>query len=231
MAIAIPGPLTGSAHGLDRAGGPVSMRRESIPRCRAADWHAAQWNGYWSSNADSPLTLTCSRRAGQLSRSFRAAACVPGTDTPKSAATPHKPYRAPRRYVVTLPDGTETDEAEDVFSTLEGRAVTAISALVDRRIWPIPASVRRDIARWVALQYLRVPWVRRLGREIAEAFSGTGVPVRTGGGRRITAPWFGAERNWRSRRLHRVSSHAASAGDAIAAMAGPSQRGRCSIRM
>src|SRR5438034_8302797 len=32
------------------------------------------------------------------SRSFRAAAHVRGTDTPKSPATPQKPYRAPSRY-------------------------------------------------------------------------------------------------------------------------------------
>ena len=31
------------------------------------------------------------------SRSFRAAAHVPGTDTPQLPATPHAPYRAPRR--------------------------------------------------------------------------------------------------------------------------------------
>ncbi len=41
------------------------------------------------------------------------------------------------------------------------------------------------IARWTALQYLRVPWVRRLGREIAEGFSGAGVPVRTGSGEQV----------------------------------------------
>jgi len=49
-------------------------------------------------------------------------------------------------YVVTLPDGTETDEAEDIFCELEGKAVTAIKSLVDDRVWPIPVTARRDIA-------------------------------------------------------------------------------------
>jgi hypothetical protein len=89
-------------------------------------------------------------------------------------------------YVVTLPDGTETDEAEDVFCDLEGKAVTAIKSLVDDRLWPISDTVRQDIARWAALQYLRVPWVRQLGREIAEGFSGVGVPVRTGSGEQVS---------------------------------------------
>jgi len=48
------------------------------------------------------------------------------------------------------------------------------------------ARVRQDIAGWAALQYLRGPWVRQLGREIAEGFSGAGVPIRTGGGDQIT---------------------------------------------
>jgi hypothetical protein len=89
-------------------------------------------------------------------------------------------------YVVTLPDGTVTDEAEDTFGDLEARAMPAISSLVDHHEWPIPSTVREDIARWAALQYLRVPWVRQLGREIAEGFSGAGIPVRTGGGEQIT---------------------------------------------
>ena len=89
-------------------------------------------------------------------------------------------------YVVTLPDGTETDEAEDVFCDLEGKAVAAIRSLVDDRVWPIPDRARYEIAQWTALQYLRVPWVRQLGREVVEAFSGVGVPVRTGSGEQVT---------------------------------------------
>jgi hypothetical protein len=89
-------------------------------------------------------------------------------------------------YVAVLPDGTETDEAEDVFCALEGRAVAAIRSLVDDQAWPIPDAARYDIARWTALQYLRVPAVRQLGREVADAFSGMGVPVRTGSGEQVT---------------------------------------------
>jgi hypothetical protein len=89
-------------------------------------------------------------------------------------------------YVVPLADGTETDEAEEIFCGLEGKAVAAIRSLVDDRVWPIPDTARYDIGRWTALQYLRVPSVRRLGREVVEAFSGVGVPARTGSGEQIT---------------------------------------------
>jgi Protein of unknown function (DUF4238) len=64
-------------------------------------------------------------------------------------------------YVVRGRDGSETDVAEDDFSEVEARAAVAISALIDRRVWPILDTVRAGIADWVALQYLRVPWVRQ----------------------------------------------------------------------
>lgn len=89
-------------------------------------------------------------------------------------------------YLLRLPDGTETDAAEDAFSVVESAATEAIRSLVDHGTWPIPSRVRQDIAGWAALQYLRGPWVRQLGREIAEGFSGAGVPIRTGGGEQIT---------------------------------------------
>ena len=89
-------------------------------------------------------------------------------------------------YVVQLDDGSESDEAEDLFSAVEGNAVTAIRTLVDQRVWPIPSDTRTAIAEWVALQYLRVPWVRQLTREIAEGFFGVGTPFTTGSGNRIT---------------------------------------------
>jgi len=89
-------------------------------------------------------------------------------------------------YVVQLDDGSESDEAEDLFSVVEGNAVTAIRTLVDQRVWPIPSDVRTAIAEWVALQYLRVPWIRRLTREIVEGFCGVGIPITTGSGERIT---------------------------------------------
>lgn len=41
-------------------------------------------------------------------------------------------------YVVQLDDRSESDEAEDLFSMVEGNAVAAIRALVDQRVWPIP---------------------------------------------------------------------------------------------
>jgi len=46
--------------------------------------------------------------------------------------------------------------------------------------------VREDIAGWIALQYLRGPWVRQLGREIADEFTGPGVRVRRGSGEYLT---------------------------------------------
>jgi len=87
-------------------------------------------------------------------------------------------------YVERLPDGTETDVAEDEFCEVEGKAVAAISALIDRRVWPIPDQLRFDIATWAALQYLRVPWVRQLVREFTEAFSDVGVAIDMGAGGR-----------------------------------------------
>lgn len=88
-------------------------------------------------------------------------------------------------YVLTLPDGTESDIAEDAFSIVEAAATEAIRSLVDHQTWPIPPRAREDIAGWIALQYLRGPWVRQLGQEVADAFTG-GVPVRTGSGEQIT---------------------------------------------
>lgn len=88
-------------------------------------------------------------------------------------------------YVVCLPDGSETDVAEDEFNEVETRAVVAIRALIDRRVWPIPDALRADIADWVAVQYLRVPWVRQLAREFAEAFSDVGVALRASDGERV----------------------------------------------
>jgi hypothetical protein len=81
-------------------------------------------------------------------------------------------------YVVTLADGTETDLAEDAFGLVEGAAAEAMRSIADRMTWPIPPRVRGDIAGWAALQYLRGPWVRQLGRELAEQFSGAGVSVK-----------------------------------------------------
>jgi hypothetical protein len=89
-------------------------------------------------------------------------------------------------YVVQLDDGSESDEAEDLFSVVEGNAVAAIRTLVDQRVWPIPGGARTAIAEWVALQYLRVPWIRQLTREIAEGFCGTGIPITTSSGEQVT---------------------------------------------
>jgi hypothetical protein len=80
-------------------------------------------------------------------------------------------------YVVRLPDGSESDQAEDDFGLVETSAAVAISTLIDDRAWPIPGDARSHIAEWVALQYLRVPWVRQFAREIAQAFSEVGLPV------------------------------------------------------
>ena len=63
-------------------------------------------------------------------------------------------------YVVRPPDGSRSDQAEDDFGQVESNAAVSIRPLIDDRAWPIPGEVRRHIAEWVALKYLRVPWVR-----------------------------------------------------------------------
>lgn len=88
-------------------------------------------------------------------------------------------------YVVTFPDGTETDLAEDAFGILEAAASEAMKSIVDHRTWPIPAKVREDVAGWAALQYLRGPRVRQLGREIAEDLSSVGVPTKGNDGEQV----------------------------------------------
>jgi len=88
-------------------------------------------------------------------------------------------------YVVTLPNGAETDLAEDVFGVLESAATEAIRSLVDHMAWPIPRKVREDIAGWAALQYLRGPSVRQLGREIAEGLSAVGISVKDENGKQV----------------------------------------------
>jgi hypothetical protein len=82
-------------------------------------------------------------------------------------------------YVTRLPDGSESDQAEDDFGDIEGRASASIKILIDQQRWPIPDAVRADIATWAAPQYLRVPAVRQLAREIAGAYIEPGVPFTT----------------------------------------------------
>jgi Protein of unknown function (DUF4238) len=89
-------------------------------------------------------------------------------------------------YVVRLPDGSESDQAEDDFGQVESDAAVAIRTLIEDRAWPIPSDVRTRIAEWVALQYLRVPWVRQFAREIAEGLSEVGLEVPAGTGERST---------------------------------------------
>jgi hypothetical protein len=89
-------------------------------------------------------------------------------------------------YVVRLPDGPESDRAEDGFGQVESNAAVAIRTLIDDRTWPIPGDVRAHIAEWAALQYLRVPWVRQLAREIAGALSEVRLPVPTETGKQST---------------------------------------------
>lgn len=85
-------------------------------------------------------------------------------------------------YVTRLPDGSESDQAEDDFCDIEGRASASMAILIDQRRWPIPDAVRADIATWAALQFLRVPAVRQLAREITDAYIDVGVPITTGTG-------------------------------------------------
>jgi hypothetical protein len=88
-------------------------------------------------------------------------------------------------YVVQLDDGSESDQAEDLFGVVEGNMVAAVRTVVDQRVWPIPGDARTAIAEWAALQYLRVPWVRQLTREVVEGFCGAGVPITTGSGEQV----------------------------------------------
>jgi hypothetical protein len=89
-------------------------------------------------------------------------------------------------YIEQLPDGSETDKAEDEFCDLEGNAVATIRSLIDDRAWPIQSAARRAIAEWAAMQYLRVPWVRDLAREINTAAREVGIRVRTAEGESAT---------------------------------------------
>jgi hypothetical protein len=89
-------------------------------------------------------------------------------------------------YIVRLPDGSESDQAEDDFGQVESNAAVAIRTLIDDRVWPIPGEVRTHVAEWAALQYLRVPWVRQFAHEIAGALSEVGLPVPTDTGERST---------------------------------------------
>jgi hypothetical protein len=89
-------------------------------------------------------------------------------------------------YIVQLADGSESDAAEDLFGEVEGNAVAAIRILVDQRVWPIPSNTRSALAEWVALQYLRVPWVRQFTRELAEGLCGVGIQSTTSSGERVT---------------------------------------------
>jgi len=82
-------------------------------------------------------------------------------------------------YVTRLPDGSESDQAEDDFCDIEARASASMKILIDQRRWPIPDAVRADIAMWTALQFLRVPAVRQLASEIAGAYIEVGVPFTT----------------------------------------------------
>jgi len=95
-------------------------------------------------------------------------------------------------YVVRLPDGSESDQAEDDFCEIEAGAGAGIKVLVDQRRWPIPNSARSDIATWVALQFLRVPRVRQLAHEIAGAYVEGGVPFTSDTGER-TRLWMPTE--------------------------------------
>jgi hypothetical protein len=88
-------------------------------------------------------------------------------------------------YVVETADGTLSDAAEDAFVVVEEAAAKAIRSLVDDKTWPIPASMRMDIAGWVALQFLRVPSVRKLSDELAEAFRDMGLAVQGDDGKQI----------------------------------------------
>jgi hypothetical protein len=95
-------------------------------------------------------------------------------------------------YVTRLPDGSESDQAEADFCDIEARASASMKVLIDQQRWPIPGAVRADIATWAALQFLRVPAVRQLAREIADAYIEVGVPFTTETGEQ-TKLWMPAD--------------------------------------
>ncbi|MGD0603238.1 MAG: DUF4238 domain-containing protein [Streptosporangiaceae bacterium] len=95
-------------------------------------------------------------------------------------------------YVTRLADGSESDQAEDDFCGIEARASASMTILIGQRRWPIPDAARADIATWVAPQFLRVPAVRQLAREIADAYIEVGVPFTTDTGEQTTL-WMPAE--------------------------------------
>ncbi len=106
-------------------------------------------------------------------------------------------------YVVRLPDGSESDQAEDEFCEIEAAVGASMRVLIDQRRWPIPNAVRRDIAAWAAMQFLRVAHVRQLAHEIAEAYIEVGVPFTSDTGER-TKLWMPAKEAdpERIKRLH-----------------------------
>ena len=95
-------------------------------------------------------------------------------------------------YVTRQPDGSESDQAEDDFCDIEAQASASMKILIDQRTWPIPDAVRADIAVWAALQFLRVPAVRQLASEIADAYIDVGVPFKTDTGEQ-TRLWMPAD--------------------------------------
>ncbi|MCX4400029.1 DUF4238 domain-containing protein (plasmid) [Streptomyces sp. NBC_00053] len=82
-------------------------------------------------------------------------------------------------YLVETNDGSPSDAVEDSLSELEGQAATALRQLIDERVWPIPEAVRRPIAAWAAIQYLRTPAARQAGNDIADA--GLKLSIALGG--------------------------------------------------
>lgn len=108
---------------------------------------------------------------------------MPGDQRPRISATDATIIKD--FYLVKMADGTVTDRAETAFGVLESPAVEAIRTLLDRGTWPIPVKLREDIAAWAALQFLRAPWIRGLGREMAHELRSAGLPVLTHGGSRV----------------------------------------------
>ncbi|GAB3668833.1 hypothetical protein GCM10027596_40210 [Nocardioides korecus] len=62
-------------------------------------------------------------------------------------------------YTLELPDGTQSDMFERFFGQFEGAAAEALRA-VTAGTWPLPPEPRRELAAWIALQYLRAQEVR-----------------------------------------------------------------------
>ncbi|MFJ8057167.1 DUF4238 domain-containing protein [Streptomyces sp. NPDC096142] len=81
-------------------------------------------------------------------------------------------------YLMETASGEWTDEFEDALSELENAGIQAIRAIVDEDKWPPTPEHRMALAKWAALQHVRVPAVRQQGDEIADFLLKLNIAVK-----------------------------------------------------